>query len=459
MARFVNREDELATLEEWWQRPQGSIALVWGRRRVGKSALLSQFSTGKPTIFHVASGKPLAAELAAFSDGVAGVADTGFRELGSHPFTDWTDAVQTLAAVATTPLLVVLDEFPELLKVAPTLPNELRAVWDRVKDRTQLRLLLCGSAMRVMEELQQHARPLYGRLRPKLLLHPLRPHEAALLLPDLTPADRACVWGLVGGMPLYLEYWNTQESLGENIARLFLQPGSQLLLEGDLVLASDFDQPQDAGPQVLYAIAAGKTRWAEIKDVVGTKPDRALERLITLRLVERVTPVTDDPQGSRRAVYRICDNFLNFWLSVVAKHRTQIERGLGRTILPVLLQEFSTYMGHPWEAAFRLHLTRLALQGRLGAEVVAIGDWWSADSQTEIDAVVLAGRARLATHLGEAKWARTVDGGRIVAGLQRKAGALPKVADQPEYIVCARDTVTTYPEGTLAITAADIFGN
>jgi len=361
MARFVNRDEELATLEAWWQEPQGSIALVWGRRRVGKSALLGQFSIGKPTVFHVASGKPLAAELAAFAEVTAGVVDTGFRDLGSHPFTDWADAIQTLAAAAQAPLLVVLDEFPELLKVAPTLPNELRAVWDRVKDHTQLRLLLCGSAMRVMEELQQQARPLFGRLQPKLLLHPLRPHEAALLLPDLTPADRALVWGLVGGMPLYLEYWNAEQSIGQNIARLFLQPGAQLLLEGDLLLADDFDQPQDVGPQVLYAIAAGKTRWAEIADAVRTKPDRALERLTTLRLVERVTPVTDDPQGSRRSVYRISDNFLNFWLSVVARHRTQIERGLGQTILPVLLQECSDFMGGPWEAAFRAHLTRLAL--------------------------------------------------------------------------------------------------
>jgi len=129
-----------------------------------------------------------------------------------------------------------------------------------------------------------------------------------------------------------------------------------------------------------------------------------------------------------------------------------------QTILPVLLQEFSDHMGGPWEAAFHLHLTRLAIQGRFGPEVVAIGAWWSADSQTEIDAVVLAGRGRTATHLGEAKWARTVDGGRIVAALQRKAGALPKVADQPEYIVCAREAVAPHHDVALAITAADIFG-
>jgi len=88
----------------------------------------------------------------------------------------------------------------------------------------------------------------------------------------------------------------------------------------------------------------------------------------------------------------------------------------------------------------------------------AICAWWSADSQTEIDAVVLAGRARTATHLGEAKWARTVDGSRIVAGLQRKASAMPKLADQPEYIVCARETVTPHHDLALAVTAADIFG-
>src|SRR6185312_1133525 len=168
MARFVNRDEELATLEDWWRTPRGSIALVWGRRRVGKSTLLARFAEDKPTIFYVASGKPLAAELEGFSMASAAVVDTGFRDLRTHPFVDWADALQTLAATPK-PVLVVLDEFPELLSVAPTLPNELRAVWDRIKERTALRLLLCGSAMRVMEELQEHARPLYGRLHPKLL--------------------------------------------------------------------------------------------------------------------------------------------------------------------------------------------------------------------------------------------------------------------------------------------------
>lgn len=457
MARFVNREEELATLTDWWRTPRGSIALVWGRRRVGKSTLLSHFAEDKRTIFYVASGKPLAAELAAFSLAAASVVDTGYRDLRTHPFVDWTDALQTLA-VSPEPVLVVLDEFPELLRVSPVLPNALRAVWDRIKERTALRLLLCGSAMRVMEELQDHARPLYGRLHPKLLLHPLRPHEAALMLPDLSSADRALVWGIVGGMPLYPEYWDAHETVGQNLSRLFLQPGAQLLSEGELLLAADFDQPQDVGPQVLYAIAAGKTRWAEIKDAVGAKPDRALERLMTLRLVERIAPVTEEGQGSRRAVYRISDNFLSFWLSIVAKYRTQIERGLGRTILPVLTQELTDAMGRPWEAAFRAHLTRLAVEGQLGAEVTAIGPWWSADNQSEIDALVLAGRARTITHVGEAKWAKSVDGGRIVHALQRKAAALPRLAEQPEYIVCAREAVSPHPSIGLTVTADDIFG-
>lgn len=457
MNRFVNRQDELAALADWWRSPRGNIALVWGRRRVGKSTLLSHFAKDKPTIFHVASGKPLSAELASFTEAAAGLVDTGFRDLRTHPFTDWTDAIITLAAGVTAPVLVVLDEFPELLAVVPTLPNELRAAWERVKDRTPLRLLLCGSAMRVMEELQQQARPLYGRLHPKLLLHPLRPHEAALMLPDLTPADRALVWGLLGGIPLYLEYWDAALTIAGNLTRLFLQPGAQLLLEGEFTLATDFDQAHDGGPQVLYAIAAGKTRWAELKDAIGTKPDRALDRLITLRLVERVTPVTDDAQGSRRAYYRISDNFLRFWLSVIARHRTPIERGLGRSILPVLLQEIDDFMGGSWEAAFHAHLTRLAIDGTLGPDIVAIGAWWSPDSQVEIDALVLAGRARTVTHAGEAKWSRTVDGGRIVAGLRRKVLAIPGVSTEPAYIVCAREAVTPHPNIALAVTAADIF--
>jgi AAA+ ATPase superfamily predicted ATPase len=454
---FINRKEELKHLGTWWDAPEAALGIVWGRRRVGKTALIQHFAEERPTVFHTGGGRPAAAELAALARAALPVLGDGIRDLDARPFTDWDDALETLAlAAADRPLLLVLDEMPALTTTSPELPSVIRGAWDRLRSRTKLKLLLCGSAVRTMEAMQEEREPLYGRLDLTLLLHPFRPHEAAQMLPRLNPAQRALVWGLVGGMPLYLQWWDQGASLRANLERLACTPGGHLLTEGQLVLATE-GEGGDLARQVLYAIAAGRTRFNEIEQVVRADPGRTLDRLVALRLVERIVPVTESPRSTRRRVYRIADNFLAFWLGLLDRYRPEIERGLGETILPVLLGSLDDHMGGPWEEAFRDHLRRLTAAGELGGEVVAIGPFWtSADDPTEIDAVALAGRNREAVLLGEAKWAKRVKSPPLRAELERKSAALPRLADELRYVVCARERVDD-AEGVLALTAADIF--
>jgi len=455
---FVNRQRELDQLEAWWKRSGPALGVVWGRRRVGKTALLQRFAADRPAaVFHTGGGRPVEIELSALARAAEPLIRDGARDLGARPFVDWDDALETLAtAAADRPLLLVLDELPALIETSPELPSLIRAVWDRVPSHTNLKLLLCGSAVRTMEAMQEERAPLYGRLDLALLLHPFRPHEAAQMLPQLSPAQRALVWGLVGGMPLYLRWWDQGSSVRNNLGRLACTPGGQLLSEGQLVLATEAEGG-DLARQVLYAIAAGRTKFNEIEQAVRADPGRTLDRLVAMRLVERVVPVTEDPRRTRRRIYRIADNFLAFWLGLLDRYRPEIERGLGDTILPVLLDSLDDHMGGPWEEAFRDHLRRLAAGGELGPDVVSIGPFWtSAADPTEIDTVALAGRQREAVLLGEAKWAKRVDAPALRAELERKASALPLLADNPRYVVCARERVDD-GEGVLAIVAADVF--
>jgi AAA+ ATPase superfamily predicted ATPase len=452
---FVNRQEELAALHAWWARGD-ALGLVWGRRRVGKSWLLGHFAGDvRRAVVHTGGARPLGEELWVFSGEVARAGLGGLRDLATRPYTSWDEAIDSLAAAGSeSPILVVLDEFPELVRSDPSLETVLRAAGDRLPTPSPLRLLLCGSAVRTMEALAEERRPLFGRFGLRLPVHPFRPHEASAMLPDLSPAERALVWGLVGGVPLYLSWWNQSLSVKENLAELVCSPGGRLLNEGELLLATEADAHGIAGP-ILAAIAAGRTKFSEIRDAVRTDPSRTLERLAEARLVERTVPVTEDPARSRRATYTVADNFLAFWLAVVDQYRAEIDRGLGRSILPVMLASLDDFLGPRWEEALRQHLRRLAAQGELG-DVVAVGRFWS-DATNEIDAVCLAGRDRAASLVGEAKWARSVRAPALEARLTVATAGLPKVRDPLRLALCAREYVRAASPETLVVTAYDIF--
>ncbi len=350
----------------------------------------------------------------------------------------------------------MLDEYPELERTSPELAGVLRAFLDRVAGRTQLRLLLCGSAARSMQALQEERAPLFGRFDLRLQVHPFEPWEAALLLPGLSPADQALVYGRLGGMPLYLSWWDPALDVRENLGRLACHPAAPLLGEGDLVLATEAE-PGELPGAVLHTIAAGQTRHSEIKNWVGTEPTRTLDRLINLRLVERLVPVTEDPARSRRRLYRIADNFLAFHLGLLSRHRAEIDRGLGESILGVLLDSLDDHLGRPWEDTVLRYVRRECAAGFLTRDVVAIGPWWTSQGQDEIDLLGLSGRARRPSLMGEVKWSRRVDALRLVHDLRRKVMAAGGDPDSVRYLVAARERVDNAGSDTAVVTARDVF--
>lgn len=451
---FVNRVDEVAALRAWWSDASSRLGLVWGRRRVGKTALLQHVAGDLPTVFHTGAGRPVEQDLRLLSHRVAGVVPGG-RDLERNPLRDHDDLFDHLAR-ADEQVLLVLDEFPEMVSTSPELPGVLRAHLDDPDAR--LKVLLAGSAVRSMEALQEARAPLYGRVDLALQVHPFRPHEAALMLPGLPPDDLALVTAIVGGVPMYLRWWDAEADVAHNLRRLVATPGGRLLVEGQLVLSTEAESG-DLAERTLRAVAAGRTRHSEVSDAVRADATRTLDRLVALRLLERLVPVTDDPRRTRRRVYRVADDFLAFWLGVVDRHRTEIERGLGEQILPALLDALPLHAGPRWEAAVRDHLRRLASTGGLGDGIVAVGPWWrDAPQPVEIDALVLRGPSRSPVLAAEAKWSTSVDAGAVTAALRRKVARVDGVDPGDVALAVAARGSFEVPDGVRRITTADVFG-
>lgn len=466
---FVNRRRELAALDEWWTRQGPQLGVIWGRRRVGKSYLISHWARDKRVIFHIARNQPVREQLRHLSDRAHVLISAEYRDLTRTPFSDWDDVFRVLAnAARDEPLLFVIDEFAELHQAEQNIESTLRAVWQEVPMDSKLRVLLTGSAVRAMEALQMERAPLFGRATLRLHLRPFTPGESALMLRGLPPAERAKAWGVCGGTPYYLDLWDDNATFRANLERLVCTEQGVLLNEGELVLATeDFagGRRERIPEQVLRAIATSHTSFSEIKATIGSDPTRALRALQVLDLVHRIQPVRAKPD-TRRAVYRVADNFLDFWLALVEPFREYIVWGIGSDVAAIIEDGFGDFIGLRWEEAFRRHLAEVAREDQRLRPVAGIGEFWKPGAHgdkdpCQLDAVVLTGRARTVSLVGESKWAVSANGSRLLRGLERKAleSGLP-LADHLVYALCAREAVTHVPDGRddiVVVTAADIF--
>jgi len=231
MAAFVDREDEIEALEELWGS-RFQLALLWGRRRVGKTRLLDEFAAGKPTITFQADEGTATEQLARLTDRILAYRDDA--ALRAQPLSNWDAAIATILRLARDakrdghPLLLVLDEFPRLVVSTPRLPSLLQdAIEDIRREDLPLFLVIAGSQITLYERHVLHG-PLYGRRTWGEQLPPLGYRDAARFFAAWSPADQLRAWALLGGVPYYLEQWDPARSLEWNITNRFLRKGAVL---------------------------------------------------------------------------------------------------------------------------------------------------------------------------------------------------------------------------------------
>jgi hypothetical protein len=441
LAPLVNRTAELGRLNDAWQRAgEGSpqLLVVWGRRRVGKTFLLSHFAQGRRAVFFGATQQAEAVELRRLTETIRRDLGDQAGHLAGGGFPSWEAALQFLSALATErPLLVILDEVPYLARSTPGFASIVQVVWDHLRPGSKLVLVLTGSAVGVMEEIMGAGGALRGRPTLSLPLAPVDLIAAGEFLPALPAADLLQAYAACGGYPLHLRQWDAGVSTRENLRRLAFAPGGVLLEDAEGMLREELS-PTGGYAQILAAIGRGRTRFSHIAGEVGQRIDHALDVLIKTAFVSKVLPV-GAPRGAR-ATYEIFDPYLRFWFQVLYTEAALIAGGQGDAVLERALPRWQTHVGFVFEEQARAHARRLVQRGELPPDLV-VGRWWPGrGASVEIDVLGLRG-SRTAL-LGEARWQSAPLGRRDLESLHRKVPFVLDPVDDPTLVLWGRGGVT-----------------
>ncbi|MGW4239423.1 ATP-binding protein [Streptomyces sp. NPDC004749] len=468
MDGFIGRRTELDRLDDLLRtvktggrggRP-GRAVLVRGRRRVGKSRLVEEFlgRAGLPHVFFTAVGGSRTEDLSGFRAEVTASGLPGADRFSDLPVPhSWDTALSLLATVLPTdaPSVVVLDEMPYLVREDPSFEGTLQKVFDRALSRLPVLLVLVGSDIAMMEQLNTYGRPFYQR-GTEMVVPPLSPHDVATML-DLPPAEAFDAYLVSGGLPLILEEWPHGGGLWDYLRQALSTPTSALLVSGERALAAEFPTEAQART-VLGAIGHGERTFTLIgRAAGGINPGsvkRSLEFLTGRRMVAAELPLSTRP--SRETRYRVDDPYLRFWLSFVGPGIPSVERGRGDRVLDAIRSSWTSWRGRAVEPVVREALWRLADNG-LPAGTNAVGGYWTRTNDPEID-LVGADRSPIAkkvTFVGSVKWLENKPfDHRDLARLVGHRSRLPGADENTPLLAVARGGCTA--EGVLGLTPGDL---
>ncbi len=398
---FLGRGAELGRLRRLTGARGGGLAIVWGRRRVGKTRLLIEWC-GRAGLYWVADTGAAGLQLRNFAETVA-TRLPGFADVA---YPDWTSLLARLgrdARAANFRGPLVIDELPYLLPSAPELPRALQRFVDHDLEATGLSLALAGSSQRMMQGLALSSdAPLYGRAKELFKVEPLPP---GCIVEALSPgSSQAAVryYAAWGGIPRYWELAAEYDDLRQAVEELVLDPMGPLHEEPARLLLEE-TPPAVALRPVLDVIGAGAHRLSEIAGRIGqpaTSLSRPLTRLQELDLVVRETPFAEPEKTTKRALYKLADPFLSLWFSVVAPKRSALAVLPKAGRLRLFDQAFPRLVSAAWEGLCRRAVPHLA--DRLGLEYgPAARHWTSGGNEWDVVARDVGGASLL---IGEAKW-------------------------------------------------------
>jgi AAA+ ATPase superfamily predicted ATPase len=404
---FIGRKNELDFLENKYNSKGGQLIILYGRRRIGKTETLREFCKGKEHAFYSCTECTDDQQLKAFSSRILQKDIPAAHYI--NKFTDWEQAFSSIIELPSDgKKLLIIDEFPYMVKNAPSIPSILQNLWDsKLKDQDVM-LILCGSAMSFMEkEVIAEKNPLYGRATGILKMKGMNFYDAIKFFPDYAKLDKILAYAILGGIPHYLKQFDESKTVEENIRTNILQRGSILYSEVEFLMRQELREITVYNT-IIEAVALGNTKLNDIfqkTQIDKNKLTVYLKNLIDLEIVEREFPVSDgikEHVNIQRGLYQITDNFFRFWYAFVFPNMSALEEGdvdgiYQYAISPVM----NEYASRIFESICREYLNKQNILGNLPFRYTKIGRWW--DKANELD-IMATDRDKEHFILGECKF-------------------------------------------------------
>lgn len=422
MKRFVDREQEMATLQSEYERDGSALVVLYGRRRVGKTTLISEFIRDKKALFFLASEESEAQNRLAFQQKTADFLNSDLLKNVEVKSWDVLFRAITDTHFERKPV-IVLDEFQYLGKSNPAFPSVFQRIWEEILKDRQVMVILCGSLISMMQsQTLAYDSPLYGRRTAQIRLKQIPFAYYHAFFPEKSRKELIEMYAVTGGVPKYIELFSQSKDIYSAIETCVLNRSGYLYDEPHFLLQQEVSEVGSYF-SIIKAIAAGNTKLSAIAGVLEVKSTsltKYLKTLIDLDILEREVPVTEDrPERSKRGLYKIKDNYLRFWFAFVYPNMSFIESGHGQIVMDKIRKGLvRNHIAFVYEDVCRERMWEMNAKGVWPFYFSKMGRYWDSKEEIDIAAIDPDGKNLI---LGECKYWQEPVGVSVLRDLEAKA--------------------------------------
>lgn len=374
--RFIGRKRELEVLNKLYKEDGFSLTILYGRRRIGKSTLLNKFIGSKKCIFYTCSKVGTSRNIELFGQEVINVINPKLANVKFNHLEDLLDFINE--NVGNNKLVIVIDELPYWAKDDKGMLSILQKYIDNKWIKKNIMLILCGSSLSFMEdEVLSQKSPLYGRRNNQIKLNAFDYLEAGEFVKKYSNEDKAIVYGITGGVPKYLSFFNDEISLDENIKNLYFHSDGFLYDEAKNFLSQEFSDTKLVN-NVIEQIANGENSLNDISSKLNEANEKVLytlNKLISVDVVEKRQCITEE-KNKKKTMYCLKDTMFKFWYRYIPKAISSIEVGNGdmyyqRIVKPTI----HSYMGPIFENMCQYYVLK-NINKNIDMFITESGYWW-----------------------------------------------------------------------------------